>query len=82
MPTSSVLASFNRAHASNAEPKFDAERESAERDVRYAFAVVSKFVYAVWEASRSLVERWRCVFCGGGGRGRLYVLKRGLDVLA
>jgi hypothetical protein len=56
--------------------------ESEERDCRYAFAVERRFVYAAWEASRSAVERWRCVLLGGGGRGRLYVLRRGLDVLA
>jgi hypothetical protein len=60
----------------------DAEREREAREVRYAFAVERRFVYAVCEASRSAVERWRCVFCGGGGRGRLYVLSSGLEVLA
>jgi hypothetical protein len=66
-------ASFNRAQASNEEPKVEAAVERAARAKRYAFAEERSSWYAVCESSRSAFERTACKGVGIGGRGRLKV---------
>lgn len=78
----SLRASFNRAHASSAEPNVDAETERAARASLYAFAEERRSEYAVCEASRSAFVRTAYGERGGGGRGRLKELGIGLAVLA